>query len=77
MQALWAKRETQITGILANVAGVYGSLQGCIGSSLPDTPGLMIGGPDAARPDQVNDARGELPAPRIDHEDILKTAAKI
>jgi len=48
MTRLWAKREEQIRGVLDSTAGMYGDLQGLIGSSLQSIPALT------ARSDEVN-----------------------
>ena len=42
----WAKREKQIERVVFNTAGMYGDLQGLIGSSLQDIPALEAGEKD-------------------------------
>ncbi|QDV11471.1 hypothetical protein CA51_13350 [Rosistilla oblonga] len=40
MQRIWSKREKQLQRALLNTAGLYGDLQGIIGSSMPAIEGL-------------------------------------
>ena len=40
----WAKREKQIQRVMSNTSGMYGDLQGLIGSSLQTIPALTAGG---------------------------------
>jgi Uncharacterized protein conserved in bacteria (DUF2130) len=40
----WAKREKQIQRVISNTSGMYGDLQGLIGSSLHNIPALTSGG---------------------------------
>jgi len=40
MTRLWAKRETQIQGVIQSTVGMYGDLQGIAGSVLPELEGL-------------------------------------
>jgi hypothetical protein len=40
MNRLWAKRETQLTGVLESAAGMYGDLQGIAGKTLEEIDGL-------------------------------------
>lgn len=50
MTKLWAKRETQIIGVLDATVGMYGDLQGIAGASIPEIEGLdlpLLDGPDA------------------------------
>ncbi len=42
----WAKREKQLQSVLLNTAGMYGDLQGMIGSSMQTIPALEAGSPD-------------------------------
>ena len=44
MTRLWAKREEQIRGVVASMAGMYGDLQGIAGKSLQEIEGLQIEG---------------------------------
>jgi hypothetical protein len=37
---LWAKREKQLSGLMAQTAGVYGDVQGIVGKSMPEVDGL-------------------------------------
>jgi hypothetical protein len=37
----WKKRETQLGRLMANVAGMYGELQGILGPALPSIPSLQ------------------------------------
>ena len=46
MTRLWAKREEQIRGVIESMAGMYGDLQGLIGSSLHSIPALSTGDQD-------------------------------
>jgi hypothetical protein len=48
MMRLWAKREEQIRGVVENIAGLYGDLQGIAGRTLQEIEGLevpMLDGP--------------------------------
>ena len=40
---VWAKREKQLVRVVGSMAGMYGDLQGLIGSSLPEIPALTVG----------------------------------
>jgi hypothetical protein len=42
----WSKREKQIHRVIANTAGMYGDLQGIIGTSLQTIPALSAGEED-------------------------------
>jgi hypothetical protein len=42
MQRLWAKRETQIAGVLEATVGLYGDLQGIAGRALGEIEGLEV-----------------------------------
>ncbi len=42
MQKSWAKRESQIRGVLEATVGMYGDLQGIAGKSLPEIEGLAL-----------------------------------
>ncbi len=42
MEKQWAKRETQIRRVIQNTAGMYGELQGIIGSALPEITSLEL-----------------------------------
>lgn len=44
MEKIWAKRETQIDRVIKNTAGMYGELQGIIGSALPEMKILELPG---------------------------------
>ncbi len=51
MLKYWGKREQQIGKVLENVAGLYGSVQGIVGASLPDIEQLELeAAPVAALP---------------------------
>lgn len=39
----WAQREKQIQRLLLNTAGMYGDMQGLVGSSMPEIKGLEMG----------------------------------
>lgn len=41
-ERIWAKREKQIEGVVKNTTGMYGDLQGLIGSALPDVEQLSL-----------------------------------
>jgi hypothetical protein len=42
MRRLWAKREKEIDRITDNTIGMYGDMQGLIGSSMPSLPSLEL-----------------------------------
>lgn len=42
IEKVWAKREGQINRVLKSTAGMYGDLQGIIGSALPDVKVLEL-----------------------------------
>ena len=42
MEKLWAKREKQIEKVVRNTGRMYGSLQGIIGSTLPELDSLGL-----------------------------------
>lgn len=42
MTRLWAKRETQIQGVIESTVGMYGDLQGIAGRALPEIEGLEL-----------------------------------
>jgi hypothetical protein len=44
MTRLWAKRQTQIDGVLAATAGMYGDLQGIAGKALKEIDGFALPG---------------------------------
>jgi hypothetical protein len=48
----WSRREKQIQKVISNTAGMYGDLQGLIGSSLQNIPALTAGG---HLPESTND----------------------
>ena len=48
MQRLWAKREAQITNVVASTVGLHGDLQGIAGQAIADIPMLELPGPDAS-----------------------------
>ena len=39
---LWAKRETQIEGVIAATVGMYGDLEGIAGQAMPEIDGLDL-----------------------------------
>ncbi len=41
-ERIWAKRDKQIERVIANTSGIYGDLQGLIGTSLQDIPVLIV-----------------------------------
>ena len=47
MERAWAKREKQIQSVVGSVAGMYGDMQGIIGTSLPKIERLELPTPDA------------------------------
>ena len=49
MTRLWAKRETQIRGVIEWTVGMYGDLQGIAGKSLQEIDGLDVQSLDAPR----------------------------
>jgi hypothetical protein len=42
MTRLWAKRETQIQGVIESTVGMYGDLQGIAGQAIQQIDGLEI-----------------------------------
>ena len=42
MTRLWAKRESQIKGVIESTAGMYGDLQGIAGRTLQEIEGLTV-----------------------------------
>jgi hypothetical protein len=42
MNRVWAKRESQIQGVIETTVGMYGDLQGIAGKALPEIPSLDI-----------------------------------
>ncbi|HLF86462.1 MAG TPA: DUF2130 domain-containing protein [Nitrospiria bacterium] len=46
MEKIWAKRDKQIQRIVQNTAGMYGDIQGIIGSSLPPIKSLELNSGD-------------------------------
>ncbi len=42
MTQLWAKRETQIRGVIESTVGMYGDLQGIAGREIPEIKGLEL-----------------------------------
>ena len=42
MEKIWAKRSKQIERVLKNTTGMYGDLQGIIGSALPDVKNMQL-----------------------------------
>jgi hypothetical protein len=42
MEKIWSKREAQIDRVVKNTAGLYGDLQGIIGSALPEVKILEL-----------------------------------
>jgi hypothetical protein len=42
MTKLWAKRESQIRGVIESTVGMYGDLQGIAGKALPEIDGLDV-----------------------------------
>lgn len=51
MTRLWAKRQTQIDGVLAATAGMYGDLQGIAGKALKEIDGFELPGIEDKRDD--------------------------
>lgn len=51
MTRLWAKRQTQIDGVLAATAGMYGDLQGIAGKALKEIDGFELPGIEDKRED--------------------------
>jgi hypothetical protein len=47
----YAKREKQLQVVLLNTSGMYGDLQGLIGTSMQTIPALEAGDPDDGDPD--------------------------
>lgn len=58
----WSKREKQLDRMLGGVAGLYGDLQGIVGSGLPAVPKLELPGLEVdAKPQPVQIAPPQLP----------------
>jgi hypothetical protein len=55
----WAKREKQIQRVIANTSGMYGDLQGLIGTSLQAIPALMA---STAEDETIKPVASSLPA---------------
>lgn len=68
MTRLWAKRKTQIEGVIAATAGMYGDLQGIAGKSLQEIEGLSL--KELEAPNPVLDAKAIL----MDLNDELETS---
>jgi hypothetical protein len=65
----WSKREKQIQRVIANTAGMYGDLQGIIGTSLQAIPALTEGDEDA--PEAAPAALGTSVRPEVvEDEDV-------
>ena len=50
MEKIWSKRQAQIERVIKNTAGMYGDLQGIIGSALPEVKILELPSNDDADP---------------------------
>jgi hypothetical protein len=46
MEKLWKEREKQLTRVLENTSGMFGSVQGIAGASVTNIPFLELGGPE-------------------------------
>jgi hypothetical protein len=55
----WAKRDKQIQRVIASTSGMYGDLQGLIGTSLQAIPALLA---STAEDERINLVAGSLPA---------------
>ena len=44
MNKIWSKREKQIERVVYNISGMFGSMQGIIGASLPEIKSLELRG---------------------------------
>jgi hypothetical protein len=65
----WSKREKQIQRVIANTAGMYGDLQGILGTSLQAISALTDGDEDA--PEAARAARGTSVKPEVvEDEDV-------
>ncbi len=53
MRRLWAKREKEILRITENTIGMYGEMQGLIGSSMPSLPALDLTAISEGRDDET------------------------
>ncbi len=51
MEKLWREREKQIERVVTNTVGMYGEMQGLIGSSMPQIPALGLDAGLAEGPD--------------------------
>src|SRR5262245_14461351 len=61
MTKLWAKRESQIRGVIESTVGMYGDLQGIAGKALPEIDGLDVQLLES-RPDDDIEAKAEKDA---------------
>ncbi len=50
-ERVWSKREKQLTQVLLNTSGMYGDLQGLIGTSMQSIPALEAGDSEAIEVD--------------------------
>ena len=53
MTRLWAKRESQIRGVIESTVGMYGDLQGIAGKALPEIDGLDVQSYDLRPADEI------------------------
>jgi len=62
MERVWAKRDKQIERVIHNTSGMYGDLQGLIGTSLPPIPSLeMSPASTTAQTEDAGDDTEEAP----------------
>lgn len=64
----WSKREKQIQRVISNTSGMYGDLQGLIGSSLQEIPALTASSPLEIEP-PIAAPRPLLAADTLDSDD--------
>jgi hypothetical protein len=53
MTRLWAKRESQIRGVIESTVGMYGDLQGIAGKAFPEIDGLDVQSHDSRPADEI------------------------
>jgi hypothetical protein len=59
-ERIWAKRQKQIEKVISNTSGMYGDLQGLIGSSLHDIPALTASSVDGPEKRDVSEILVEI-----------------
>jgi hypothetical protein len=75
MTRLWAKRESQIRGVIESTVGMYGDLQGIAGKALPEIDGLDVQLLDSSDADEI-EAKAEGDTIEIRHLERRALAPK-